>query len=133
MKYSNLIGIAACLILIMACFLPWAYYPDLGKTFNGFYSEGNAYGRPGRTFLFFGVLSAALFLIPRIWAKRVNLLVAAICIAYSIKTFVLFTACYEGTCPVKKAGIFLLMFASVTVLIAAVLPDLKLRSRENKL
>ncbi len=121
------LGITAAIALLIACFIPWAYYPDLDKTFNGFFSEGNAYGKPGKVFIFLAVVSIALFIIPRIWAKRFNMLVVALTIAYAVKSYVLFTACYRGICPDKKFGIFLILISSVIMMIAAVTPDLKLR------
>src|SRR5579871_496601 len=127
MKYSMFLGITAAIALLIACFIPWAYYPDLDKTFNGFFSEGNAYGKPGKVFIFLAVVSIALFIIPRIWAKRFNMLVVALTIAYAVKSYVLFTACYRGICPDKKFGIFLILISSVIMMIAAVTPDLKLR------
>ena len=121
------LGITAAIALLIACFIPWAYYPDLDKTFNGFFSEGNAYGKPGKVFIFLAVVSIALFIIPKIWAKRFNMLVVALTIAYAVKSYVLFTACYRGICPDKKFGIFLILISSVIMMIAAVTPDLKLR------
>jgi hypothetical protein len=127
MKYSGFIGVIGCFVLVGACFLPWAYYPDLGRTFSGFYSQNNIYGRPGRFFLVIAIVSVLLFLIPRIWAKRFNLLVAVIIVAYSIKTFVLYTACYRGMCPEKKPGLFLMLAGSLIILCCALLPDLKIQ------
>ena len=130
MKYSQWIGIAAALLLIGACFLPWAYYPDLQKEFTGFFSEGNAYGRPGKVFLFFCIVEIGLFLVPKVWAKRANLLVGAMTIAFGIKTYILYTACYRGICPDKRLGIFLILVVPFIMLAAAVLPDLAVK--ENK-
>ncbi len=132
MKYSNYIGIAAAIVLIIACFMPWAYYPDLGKDFNGFFSENNNYGKPGKAFLFFSILSIILFIIPTVWAKRFNQFVAVVTIAYSIKTFFLFTSCYAGVCPEKRPGIFLLLLAAFVLLIAAILPRVKINDKKQE-
>ncbi|MES1159401.1 MAG: hypothetical protein ABUM51_01470 [Bacteroidota bacterium] len=129
MKNSQWIGIAAALLLIGACFLPWAYFPDLQKDFTGFFSEKNTYGRPGKVFVFLSALAIIFFLIPKIWAKRANIFVGALTIAFGIKCFLLFTACYKGICPDKKIGIFLVLIASATMTLAAVLPDIKLKDR----
>ncbi len=129
MKNSQWIGIAAALLLIGACFLPWAYFPDLQKDFTGFFSEKNAYGRPGKVLVFFSVIAIVLFLIPKIWAKRTNIFVGALTIAFGIKCFLLFTACYKGICPDKKLGIFLVLFASALMTLAAILPDTKLKEQ----
>jgi hypothetical protein len=127
MKYSRWLGLAAVLLLVSSCFLPWTYYPDIDKTFTGFFSEMNSYGKPGKVFIFLGVISAILFLLPRVWAKRFNLLVSVLIFAYSTKTWILFTSCYRGICPDKKIGIFLMAGASIIIVISAVLPDLKLK------
>jgi hypothetical protein len=120
-------GLAACALLIAACFMPWTYHADLDKTFTGFFSEKNAYGKPGKYLVFFAVSAAALILIPRIWAKRVNLFFAALSLGYAIKTYILFTSCYNAYCPDKKVGIYLMMACCVVILVAAIFPELKLK------
>jgi hypothetical protein len=127
MKYSQWIGFAACILLVVACFLPWAWYPDLQKDFTGFFSEENRYGQPGKLILFFTGLSMLCFLIPRVWAKRFNLLFGALNLAFAIRCYYVFTACYLGICPEKKAGIFLVVIAPLIIMLAAVLPDMKLK------
>jgi hypothetical protein len=127
MKYSQWIGIAAALLLIAACFMPWAYFPDLGKNFTGFFSEKNIYGRPGKVLIFFSVIEILLFAIPTVWAKRANILVSALTIAFAVKSYILFTSCYGGLCPDKKAGIFLMLGATLITLIAALVPDLPVK------
>jgi len=128
MKYSNLIGITAAIVLIVACFVPWAYYPDINKNFTGFFSEGNNYGKPGKVIIFFSIIAIAFFIIPKVWAKRSNILVTATTVAYCIKCYILFTSCYSGICPEKKVGIILILICSILILIAAVSPDLKLKN-----
>jgi hypothetical protein len=127
MKYSQWIGVAAALLLIGACYMPWAYFPDLDKVFTGFYSEGNIYGKPGKVVVFFSGLEIILFLIPKVWAKRANIFVAAMAIAFSVKSFLLYSACYRGICPERRVGIWLVLVASVATMIAAVLPDLPVK------
>jgi hypothetical protein len=129
MKYSQWIGIAAALFLIVACFLPWAYYPGLQKDFTGLFSEGNAYGRPGKVFIFFALLSIVLFAIPRVWAKRFNMMVCTLTVAFGIKSYILFTSCYRGTCPDKEVGIFLILILPVIMIVTSVLPDLEVKKK----
>jgi hypothetical protein len=131
MKYSQWIGIAAALLLIAACFMPWAYFPDLGKNFTGFFSEKNIYGRPGKVLIFFSVVEILLFAIPRVWAKRANIFVSALAIAFAIKSYYLYTSCYGGLCPDKRAGIFVVLGSAVIVLVAALLPDLPVRTEDS--
>jgi hypothetical protein len=127
MKYSNYIGIAAAIILIIGCFLPWAYYPDIDKTFTGFFSEQDRYGKPGKLLFVFSVIGILLFIIPKIWAKRLNLVVAVLAVAFSVRNFMLFSTCYRGFCPEKKAGLYIIITTSIIMMIASLLPDLKLK------
>ncbi|MFT3827830.1 MAG: hypothetical protein QM731_28190 [Chitinophagaceae bacterium] len=123
MRYSQWIGILAAVALVIACFLPWTFHPDLNKNFTGFYSENNQYGQPGKVFTFLAVVGVVLYLIPKIWAKRWNLLVGALVVAYAIKTFITFTGCYRGICPVKQPGIWMMLTASIVMLVMILLPD----------
>ena len=129
MKYYKFWGILACAMVAVSCFLPWTFYPDLGKSFTGFYSEDNIYGKPGKVFIFLVVISAALILIQRVWAKRVLLFVAAINLAFLIKTFVLYSTCYSALCPVKQYGLYLLMAGSILLMLASILPDMEVKNK----
>lgn len=131
MKYSNWIGVAVALVFIAACFFPWAYYPDLDKTFSGFFSEANRYGRPGKVLVFFAVIAIVLFVTPRIWAKRFNMLILALTVAFAMRSYFVFTSCYHGICPEKRTGIFIILIAPIVMLLAAVLPDLKLKEEKK--
>jgi uncharacterized membrane protein len=99
MKYYKVIGLLACIALVVSCFLPWAYYPDLNKSFTGFFTEQNIYGKPGIVFSFFAAVSVILVFINKIWAKRTLIFFAALNLGYLLKTYVIFTACYKGYCP----------------------------------
>jgi hypothetical protein len=108
-------------------FPPLGLYPDLQKDFTGFFSEEGRYGRPGKLLVFFSVISLILFLVPRVWAKRVNLLFGTLSLAFGIRCFFVFTSCYLGICPEKKPAIFLVVIAPLLITLAAVLPDMKLK------
>ncbi|HEV2482013.1 MAG TPA: hypothetical protein VGS79_20250 [Puia sp.] len=127
MKYSQWIGIAAVLVVIAGCVLPWAYYPDLNKDFTGFFSELNRYGRPGKVLVFFGVLAIFFFLIPKIWAKRANIFTAGVVLAWSFKSYLLYTACYRGTCPSPRIGIYLVLGGAVIVMVATLTPSIPVK------
>jgi uncharacterized membrane protein YjjP (DUF1212 family) len=120
----------ACALLILSCFLPWAYYADLHKTFNGFTSEQNAYGKPGKFFMFFAITSIVLISLNKTWAKRVLIFLSALNIGYLIKTYILFTSCYNAYCPEKRIGLYLLILSSAVIMIVSVFPDLKLAESE---
>jgi hypothetical protein len=129
-KYLQRIGLVACLMLVIVCFMPWTYHDDLKENFTGFYSHDNHYGKPGMFLTLIAVLAFILMYLPKVWAKRTNLFVCALGVGYAIKSFILFTSCYNAYCPEKKAGIYLMMLTTVIMLIAAVFPDLKMKEKK---
>lgn len=126
-RFINWLGIAACVVLIISCFLPWTYHADVQKDFTGFYSELNKYGRPGKFLIIFTSVILLFMLLPKIWAKRTNLFLGAMLVAYAVKTYILYTSCYMAYCPEKKAGVFLMLFSAVAIFIAAIFPNMKLK------
>lgn len=129
MKNYKLFGFLACAILAISCFLPWAYYPDLHKSFTGFFSEKNIYGRPGKVFVFVAVISAILIGINKIWAKRTLIFFAALNLGFLLKTWVIFTSCYNAYCPQKQYGIYLLIISCIGLMLVSLFPDLKLNEK----
>jgi hypothetical protein len=111
--------------------MPWTYHADIGKNFTGFFSENNAYGKPGKFIVVCCVTSFLLLLAGKVWAQRVLLFVAGTLVAYSIKTYILYSSCYNAYCPEKKAGIFLLLALSVTIFASALFSDIKVPSKEH--
>ena len=140
MKFSAILhrmGLVACILLVVSCFLPWMYYadPHIGteaqRTFTGFSTYQNQYGKPGKLLSTIAIIVFAFMLLPKIWAKRANLFIAALGVGYAIKTYVLFTSCYNAYCPEKKIGIFIMMVSIIILLVAAAFPDLKLEEEKK--
>lgn len=129
-SYSKWIAISASLLLIISCFMPWAYYPDIDKVFTGFFSEKNLYGKPGKWLTVMAVISLLCHLLPQVFFKRVNLLLMALNLAYAIKTYIVFAACYHGYCPEKRVGIFLMLITSILLMLTAVFPSGKVKVEE---
>ena len=135
-KYLHWLGIIACITLIISCFLPWVYYADphiineSERTFTGFYSFNNEYGKPGKFLVFFGAITLTFMLLPKVWAKRANLFICALTVAYAIKTFILFGSCYNNYCPQKLFSLYLMVGCTVIMLIASCFPNLKLTDKK---
>lgn len=132
MKNYKLIGSLSCIILAISCFLPWAYYPDLHKSFTGFFSERNIYGRPGKVFLFFAIISIILIFINKIWAKRTLIFLSALNLGYLLKTYVIFTSCYNAYCPQKEYGLYLLIIGCIALMLISLFPDLKVDEKTEE-
>jgi uncharacterized membrane protein len=125
LKYAAITGIFAAFLLIVFCFLPWAFYPDLQENFTGFYSSQNNYGKPGKTILFFAVLSIILFLVPKIWARWMNQVFGVILFAYAIKTYILYSSCYHTICPQVHFALPGMLAAALIILICSLLSRVK--------
>lgn len=121
MKWQRITGILACVILIVSCFMHWAWYPDIQEYFTGFYSKANYYGRPGILLSSVGVLGIIFYSISKAWADRVNLVTSAIGMAYAITSFLRFISSYDGFVPEKKLGILLMLVTAILHLLMAVL------------
>lgn len=136
-KALHWVGIAACVVLIISCFLPWGYYADsqivheADRVFTGFYSYKHYYGRPGLIFSFFSVLILIFMLLPKVWAKRTNLFMSAFLLAYAIRTFIVFGSCYNNYCPQKMFGLYLMLLCTVFIILAAVFPKVKLSDNKT--
>jgi hypothetical protein len=129
MKFSQWIGILAAIVLIISGFTNWTWYPDIHKYFTGFVSENNIYGKPGKIFIYFSSVAILFFAIPRVWAKRWNVFICTLIVAFAIRTFILYTSCYSGVCPVKQPGIWIMIASAAVILLCALLPDLKLKDK----
>ncbi|MCH5688314.1 hypothetical protein LWM68_31065 [Niabella sp. W65] len=112
----------AIILLIVACFMPWMRIEDPALTITGMDTSGTRYGKPALAHfvLAFFILCSAF--IPKIWAKRLGLLFAALNLAWGIRNFGVIPHCEAGVCPEKLTGIYLLLIASIVLLITALFP-----------
>lgn len=120
---SKWISLVALAVLAVACFLPWAYYSDLGKSFTGFFSENNAYGKPAKLLLILGSLATVCAFIPRIWPKRLSMFTSAFMVAYAVNALYRYVRCYGGTCPEVRIGLILMLVSTLLIFLAALSPE----------
>ena len=128
MRWIKWTGVIAALALIVSCFMPWVIIHSINSTVTGIDTSGTNFGKPA----YFHFIAAFFFLlltfIPRVWAKRSNLLVTALNIAWAIRNYFIITLCSGGECPEKKLAVYLLIPLSLIMLVSALLPDMKNRS-----
>lgn len=131
MKYSQLIGIICCLCMFSLSFFPWVHIPSLNLTldgFNGVISEKLSFGKQGIVHGFFLVFILTFFIVKKIWAKRLNIFISMLNLAWAIKNFLLFTTC-RPECPEKQPALYLLVVFAVLIQIMALLPKLELKTK----
>jgi hypothetical protein len=120
------IGLLAAFALVIACIMPWVFIESKNITVTGVDSSGTSFGKPG----YFHFVLASFYIVfhftPRIWAKRLNLLVSVLNIGWSARNYFLISACAGGECPEKKLGLYIVLGSSLLMLVAALLPQIKL-------
>jgi hypothetical protein len=101
MKYAHWIGCVSCLLLIVGVFQPWIYIPSVQLTISGWHAEGTNFGKPGLVPLVLCSIMAILFLLPKVWAKLVTILLATMQLAWMIRNYILLTTSFIGEVPDK--------------------------------
>jgi hypothetical protein len=128
MRYSTWIGLMAAALLIVSCFTPWVVIESRNITISGIDAAGTNYGKPGYFHIVFAGLYIIFSLIPRLWAKRANLPVVGFNTAWVIRNFFSLAICTGGECPTRKFGLWMMLLASLLMLITALFPDVKRKS-----
>ena len=132
-KNIHYLAIVATLAIIATCFIPWVHYNNINVTFNGYnvkkFATGVYYGRAGIIITIFAAISLLFTLLPSIVAKRVNMFLCALLVAYTLRTYVIFTGSLFDGEVTKLAGIYLIVFLSFVMVICSVFPYLKKEER----
>ncbi|MGQ0739611.1 MAG: hypothetical protein ACT4OJ_11165 [Bacteroidota bacterium] len=131
MRYMKWIGLAAAALLVVSCFTPWVIIESRNITISGIDASGTNYGKPGYFHFFLTAFFLFFNFMPRVWAKRANLVVLALNLGWAIRNFFIITACQGGECPVKKNGIWLVLLASLLMMVSGLFPDLKLKQEKS--
>jgi hypothetical protein len=132
MRNMKWIGLVAAVLLTVSCFTPWIFIESRNITISGVDTTGTNYGKPG----YFHFVLVALFLLctfmPRVWAKRLNLLVTALNLGWALRNFFIIATCSGGECPIRKIGLWLSLLASLLMLVSALFPDMKLPEKKTE-
>ena len=131
--YLKITALLSAVVLFAACFFPWIHIASLAITVTGVEPAGTNFGKPGYFHLIMVVIFIACTLVQRVGAKRLNLLVTALNLAWALRNFFVIPACSGGECPVKLIGLWLVLLTSVVMLLSAMIPDIKLPlNRDDK-
>lgn len=123
------VGFLAALIVIGCCFFPWVIIDSKNLIISGIDATGTNYGKPG----YFNILLSSVYLLftlfPKVWAKRTNLFLSTLNLAWSFRNFILLAKCEGGDCPSRQPALTVLLIASLVMLVALLLTPL---SRNQK-
>lgn len=129
MKHSQSIGVIASLLVIGICFLPWIEVPLHHLILSGWHGKVNNelnFGQQGVSHTLFCTILILLFLVPRVWAKRTNIFIAALHLGWAFKNYLIFSMCRLGECPIIKPALYFLIFLAVLIQVMTLLPQLEI-------
>lgn len=118
MKWFSL---AAAVILIVSCYQPWIIVLSKQIIISGVDARGTSFGKPGYFNLLLTSFYIVLTLVPRLWAKRVNIFIATINMAWLFRNYLLLSRCEAGECPQKQSFFYIFILAGVCMFIGALL------------
>jgi hypothetical protein len=131
MKLMKWMGAFSAVMLVIACFCTWVFIPSRDIVVSGIRSEGTNFGKPA----YFHFLMVALYLFlhfkKTLWAKRLNLVVPALNMAWAIRNYLMVTMCRGGECPEIRVSIWLVVASSLLMLLAALFPDMGGRQAQD--
>ncbi|MBU6159215.1 MAG: hypothetical protein KGP35_09310 [Bacteroidetes bacterium] len=122
MKYSTHIGILFCGILILTSFFPWIFIGSNQVTVSGVGSEIDIFGKPALMNFYLLPIIVLFFLIPKLWAKKLNPFVGAINFAWALRNFLLLSTCRYGECPQQQSALYFYFLSALVILVMTVLP-----------
>lgn len=132
MRFMKWFGLGAVILLVLSCFLPWIIVESKELTVSGVHATGTNFGKPGYFHFIMALLFTVFHFVNKLWAKRWNLLVVGLNLAWAVRNFVVISACRGGECPEKQVGLYLSLIASVLILVSALFPGIDLEKIKNR-
>ena len=130
MKHSQTIGIILCLLLFYCSTQPLVIIESHNLIVTGWQSAGTNFGLPGKFLAYIGGASLVLFALPFIWAKRFNMALAALLVAWTFRNFIVLSTCSMGECPQKQWALSACIVVSFGILLMTLLPKITIPKTE---
>lgn len=130
MKYSQIIGIITSIALVIICTLPWIYIPSLQIYLTGINGKASSelnFGSQIQSHGLFATIMVVCFFVSQVWAKRTNVFMGAINLAWAFKNFLIFSMCRGGECPEKQIALYLLIVFATIMFVMSLLPKLDVK------
>ncbi len=133
MRFIKLAGILAAVLVVISCFFPWVVIQSKDLVVSGVDNAGLNYGKRGYWHFVFCALFILFSLFKNVEARRINVFIAAINLAWSLANLLVFK-CEFGECPVKQPALYVSIVGSVAMMGAVLfasdpLPAAETRSR----
>ena len=101
--------------------MTWVIVPGKQIFISGVDAGGTAFGKPGYLNLLLSALYIVLTLVPKLWAKRVNIFIGTINLAWTFRNYLLLSRCEAGECPEKQTAIYIFLVAGIAMFLGALL------------
>lgn len=131
MKHMKWAGLLIVGLLIASCFTPWVVIASKNIIVSGIDATGTNFGKPGYIHFILSFFFIFFHLLPKVWAKRWNLLIVGLNIAWAVRNFFIISACRDGECPEKQIGLYLVLISSFLLMVSAMFPDIKLTEEKE--
>lgn len=128
MRWMKWMGVLSAISLILSCFFTWVVITSKNIVVTGVDATGTYFGKPGYFHLLFSTIFLIHSFVPRIWAKRINVVVAGFNLAWAIRNYFVVSTCRAGDCPEKHVALYIVLVSSILILLASLFPDVKMKA-----
>ena len=129
MKYSQTIGLILTVFLLFLTTQPLVIIESRQWVITGWKVAETNFGQPGKFMLYMGVMNFILFALPYIPAKRFNMVFAILNFSWTIRNFLILSACAMGECPQKQWALYTCILVSFAILIMTFLPKIEVNKK----
>jgi hypothetical protein len=129
MKYSQTIGLMLTAFLLFLTTQPLVIIESRQWVITGWKVAETNFGQPGKFMLYMGVMNIILFALPYIPAKRFNMVFAILNFSWTIRNFLILSACAMGECPQKQWALYACILVSFAILIMTFLPKIEVSKK----
>jgi len=129
MKYSQTIGLILTAFLLFLTTQPLVIIESRHWVITGWKVAETNFGQPGKFMLYMGVMNIILFALPYIPAKRFNMVFAILNFSWTIRNFLILSACAMGECPQKQWALYACIVVSFAILIMTFLPKIEVNKK----
>ena len=121
----RILTVLSSLILIIACFMPWATIESKQLVLTGVDTTGTSFGKPAYFHFLLTILFMVLLFAGKSWTHKMAVFISAFNLAWGIRNFVLIPMCRGGECPEKHLSIYLVLISSVMMILFAILTPVR--------
>ena len=127
MQKTKWLTALTALLFLGSHFFPWLLIESKQIMISGLDATGTRFGKPGLLSLSFITLFFLLNFIPRNWAHRACIILAALNVGWTVRNFTLLSMCYGGECPVRQAAFYVYLITGLLLILLVLLQPVKLK------